>query len=338
MRVVGDLNADGYADLAVGAPDQSAGANGEGNLFLYYGTATGVPTTPTVTLDSPANQAFARFGASIGGGGDIDADGFADLVTGAQYEDGAAPSSGRVYVFRGGATGLAMSPGYVIDDPGSLADPTTAGAEFGCTVAMVPDVNGDGFADLLVGAIGEATGTAYEGSVFVYHGGLTGPSSTPNTWIQDPADQPGAYAGWSVAGLGDVDGDGFGDIAVGAVFHTAGAAQEGATFVFSGSSSGLPTRPTVFIDSPVNQVGSRFGGDVAGIGDINGDGFTDLLVGAANLTDTPATESREGHAYAYFGGITGIPATPNVSLDNPANQANARFGMSVGGACYYSLP
>jgi hypothetical protein len=100
-REESDVNGDGYADLVVGALQQDAGALNEGNAFVYLGGPTGVPTTPSTTLDNPANQASGLFGQSVASAGDVNGDGYADLVVGAYSQDAGAPQEGNAFVYLG---------------------------------------------------------------------------------------------------------------------------------------------------------------------------------------------------------------------------------------------
>jgi len=147
------------------------------------------------------------------------------------------------------------------------------------------------------------------------------------------SNQVGAQLGGSVAGAGDVNGDGYADVIVGAPNYDSGEVDEGAAFVFLGSSSGVasgsPATAAATLQS--NQVGAQLGGSVAGAGDVNGDGYADVIVGASGYD---AGETDEGVAFVFLGSASGIasgsPAAAGVALQS--NQVNARLGHSVAGA------
>jgi hypothetical protein len=128
--------------------------------------------------------------------------------------------------------------------------------------------------------------------------------------------------GGSVAGAGDVNGDGFADVIVGAFLHDAGETNEGAAFVYLGSGSGLSTTPVW--TGQGNQTNASFGCSVAGAGDVNGDGYADVIVGAR---DYQSTFPKEGAAFAYAGGAAGVASLPMWFASGGA--ANASFGWSV---------
>jgi hypothetical protein len=158
-----------------------------------------------------------------------------------------------------------------------------ADAKFGASVAGAGDVNGDGFADVIVGAPGYDAGLADEGAAFLFLGsaaGITG-STAAQAHARLESDQAGAEMGASVAGAGDVNGDGYADVIVGAPLYDSGQTDEGAAFLFLGSPTGVangnPTTAAARIES--DQPGAKLG-VVAGAKDVNGDGYADLIAGA----------------------------------------------------------
>jgi hypothetical protein len=316
----GDVNGDGYADVIVGASGQDSGAADEGNVFVYYGSATGIPTSPSVTLDNPANQASGMFGYSVASAGDVNGDGFVDVIIGAPFQDNGASDEGNAFIYHGSAAGLATSPARTLDNPANQA-----GGQLGVSVASAGDVNGDGFADVVVGASEQDNGASNEGNVFVYHGSSTGIGDSPSRTLDNPANQADGAFGVSVSTAGDVNGDGYSDIVVGASRQANGATSEGNVFIYHGSATGIPASPARTLDNPDNQAGGMFGCSVAWAGDITGDGYADIIVGAYRQ-DNPSLD--EGNAFIYHGSATGIPGTHNARLD-PANQISARFGYSV---------
>jgi len=174
-----------------------------------------------------------------------------------------------------------------------------AGSSMGKSVASAGDVNGDGYSDVLVGAPKYDNGQTDEGVVFVYYGSASGIGATANVTLEP--NQAGAGFGNSVSTAGDVNGDGYSDVVVGANFYANGQSQEGATFIYHGSASGLTNTPAVMLES--NQVGAQLGTSVACAGDVNADGFSDIVAGGINFFNG---QSQEGGAWIFKGSATGI--------------------------------
>jgi hypothetical protein len=310
----GDVNGDGFSDVIVGAPEFDSPEANEGRVFVYHGSATGLSTTPSWTAES--NQAGARFGWSVSSAGDVNGDGFSDVIVGAHRFDNTELDEGRVFVYHGSATGLSTTPNWT-------AESNQAGAQFGNSVASAGDVNGDGFSDVIVGARFFDSGETDEGAAFVYHGSATGLSTSAN-WTAE-SNQAFANFGFSVSSAGDVNGDGFSDVIVGAPEFDSPEANEGRAFVYHGSATGLSTSANWTAES--NQGNARFGWSVSWAGDVNGDGFSDVIVGAY-LFDNGQTD--EGRAFVYHGSASGLSTTPNWTAES--NQAGAQFGVSVASA------
>ncbi|MEW6515319.1 MAG: FG-GAP-like repeat-containing protein [candidate division FCPU426 bacterium] len=310
----GDVNGDGYSDVVVGAFNYNNGEVGEGRVFVYHGSASGLAATPAWTAES--NQAGAHFGYSVASAGDVNGDGYADVIVGARYYTNGESREGRAYVYHGSASGLAATPAWT-------GESNQVDGYFGYSVASAGDVNGDGYSDVIVGAYNCYSGEAGEGRAFVYHGSASGLAATP-AWTAE-SNQVNACFGYSVAGAGDVDGDGYSDVIVGAIAYDNVEANEGCAFVYHGSASGLGATPAWTAES--NQNSAEFGYSVAGAGDVNGDGYADVIVGAC-LYDNG--DMDEGRAYVYLGGASGLAATPTWT--DEGNQYNARFGYSASSA------
>src|SRR6185503_17803037 len=170
-----------------------------------------------------------------------------------------------------------------------------AGANLGSHVATAGDVNGDGFSDVLVGAWRFDDAFVDEGRAFLFLGSPTGLATTP-AWTAD-GEQLGALLG-SVASAGDVNGDGFGDVIVGAEGFTSGESAEGRVSLFLGSASGLSLVPARTLES--DQSEAAFGRALAMAGDVNGDGFGDVIVGVPGLDD-PYVTFDSGGASVFLG-------------------------------------
>jgi FG-GAP-like repeat/FG-GAP repeat len=302
-----DVNGDGYPDLAIGAPGQTGSPTGA--VYIYFGqSGGGFGAMPQVLRSPPEARSF---GASVASAGDVNGDGYADLIVGAPSSvDGAVMNVGSAYLYLGGGpkTGKLVLPPTPLNLPPGVG----VASYFGTSVASAGDVNCDGYADVIIGAPGVESGN---GAAYVYLGGASGFASTKASML--PAIAAGSSGfGTSVAGIGDEDGDGCGDVVVGAPLDGTGSA-----YVYLGgvAFSGTPIPlPTGGADGGL-PVGSLFGSAVAGVGDVNGDGYADLIVGAKTAQD------GVGAALLYLGNK--LSAAPTVLTGSGGD-----FGAAVAGA------
>jgi hypothetical protein len=314
VGTAGDINGDGYSDIIVGAPEYDNGQMDEGRIYVYHGSAAGLSGLNTWTAE--CNQANARFGQSVGTAGDVNGDGYSDVIVGAHWYDNGQSSEGRAYVYHGSGTGLCASPAWT-------AESNQAGAWFGFSVGTAGDVNGDGHSDVIVGARYYSGGESYEGRAYIYNGSPLGLATTHDWTIE--GGQEGADLGNSVATAGDVNGDGLSDVIVGARLYDGGQTDEGRAYVFHGAATGLSTTHAWIAES--NQTSALFSRSVGTAGDVNGDGYSDVIVGAPYYDNG---QDNEGRAYIYHGSALGLSTMPNRWLEG--NQAHAHFGKSVGTA------
>jgi hypothetical protein len=267
-----DLNGDGRADLVTSAPMDWR------SIFVYFGSDAGVSGQPDQIIDGGEG-----FGNNLGNAGDINGDGFVDVVV--------ADSLGLVahaLVFYGSPSGLVPGPSLIL--------PVYANA-----VTGLGDVNGDGYGDLLVTSSESGPGID-GGQAFLYLGGPSGPTATPSFTIEG-TDAFDTQFGYSAASVGDVNGDGYADFVVGAPFTNT---DTGAAYLYYGSASGPVATPLHLIPPCAGD----FGDSVAGAGDINGDGYADVVIGAY----TSCGNVDQGSAYVYLGGPGGLSTTPATTL------------------------
>ena len=324
----GDVNGDGFDDLMVGSDGYkvdfgTSGIPKSGAAFVYLGSSEGITTTHVWTVTAEARD--ISFGYSVSSAGDINNDGYADVLVGAPYfETGVEQvNEGKVYLYLGSAAGLSTAPDWTFE----CNNPT---AKCGQSVAPGGDVNNDGFADVIVGAPNYDDADGDEGAAFIFLGSDAGISDTPDWMIVGESE--GDNLGMSVAGAGDVNGDGFDDVLVG----SPNASDEtyldvGAAYLYLGS----PTGPSLVPDWVTFGVEtfSMYGSSVQGIGDVNNDGYDDVVIGShlygmngTELDDRP----DEGAVYLYKGSPTGLSSEPDWFT--VGGKADVQFGFSVGHA------
>ena len=309
VATAGDVNGDGYSDVIVSSNSYyEDGYNRIGKVSLYTGSQSGLSTTLAWSTES--NQQGAFYGHSVATAGDVNGDGYSDVIVGAFSYDNGQTDEGRVYIYHGSFTGLSATANTV-------SESNSASALFGYSVATAGDVNGDGFSDVLVGG----PGWAGAGRVYIFHGSLSGIATLWNYSLN--ADGSGEYFGCSVSTAGDVNGDGYSDVIVGAENYSNGQTEEGKVYVHYGGSTGLNT--IYAWSSEINQAFAKFGHSVSTAGDINGDGYSDVITGAIGYDNG---QTNEGGVWVYYGSVSGISGSSFLEKNN----ANASFGTSVASA------
>lgn len=348
-----DVDGDDIADLPTGSPGEDRGPVGDaGALTVLDSTSKGVTAEGAELLnqDSPGMNEVAqggdRFGSSSASG-DFNADGYADVAVSAPFEDagpyGEAPDSGLVHILYGSATGLTTAGSQVIDE----SDPNTAGRyEFGASLAT-GDFDKDGCADLVVGAPGDGGGVLY-----VYRGSTSGLVDYSQRFSQaystSETEHLGERFGQSLA-VGDADGDGVDDLAVGVpqdqqdrayatggvlVMYGAGSGSParifGASQLWSKASTGVPGAPAPYAGDLPDSFGQRLA-----FGDYDADGFEDLAVAAPGAPVKTRAGRREdaGTVTVLHGSATGLVPAEQVTQksrgvpDKP--ETGDRFGTAL---------
>jgi hypothetical protein len=323
---MGDVNGDGFDDLAVGLPNQTVAGTNAGAVHVYYGARDKSLDGRIAVLTSPDPRTGAKFGQEIGGRGDVNGDGYTDLAVGSPFLEGPAETfAGLVQVFLGGESGLALAPAWTFEPP--------MGAGLYGAVSIAGDLDGNGYADLVVGA---PDGGA-RSDAFVYLFGPTGPSTTPISLDSPVPSFETPLFGCSIASEGDLDGDGSIDLIIGAKDWSGTMRREGSAFAWRGGPWRDAQRATAAFPNPEPEPETRFGETVFTHHDFNGDGYQDLVVGA-RLQGS----SDPGSVFVYYGspgcidpeagGAIRTITAPRIRLQNPSGAAGAQFGAGIAAA------
>lgn len=315
LSSAGDVNGDGYSDYI-------ASLGGTNETWVYYGGPDGASSEPAWTYR--VNSAFISSstgevdGGSVSSAGDINGDGYSDIIIGNARH---GKNHGAVYIFTGSSSGLSEEPVWTAYGDDKVQ-------QLGYDVACVGDIDGDQKSDIVIGE-------PLEGRVHVWYGKDITTSgnvynSTHSSWSYSTT---GTSLGKSVSSAGDFNGDGHSDFIVGDPGN--GKAY---LFIYDKANSTLPSQPTWTSDWTAGSggttapSGTTFGGQVAGIGDVNGDGFSDIAISDVNATSS----TIGGKVYVWLGNsnVASMPAYPNDanwSTGNGANQADCDFGLRISG-------
>ncbi len=289
----GDVNGDGYSDIIVDSYTFDGGLGwAQGRVYVWCGSSSGLPSAPCWTTTGEQGGSYLSTGAA----GDVNGDGYGDVIVAATEYSADQTGEGRAYLYFGSASGLMTTPGWMVES-------NQAGAHLGYGQPAAGDVNGDGYTDVILGAPLFDAGGHDEGAALLYYGGPAGPSTTADSRVE--GNQADANFGISVRTAGDVNGDGYADIIVGAHRYDGGQTDKGAAFIYYGSATGLKTAPARVIEA--NQAGAYLGEGAGTAGDVNGDGYSDLIITALGY-DSSYTD--EGAAFVYYGNAGGLSLRP----------------------------
>lgn len=313
------MNDDGYDDVIIGAPSPYAYARwfggspeDSGRAFIYLGSATGLASSPASVIEGTMPDDW--LGLGVGTAGDVNGDGYADVMVGAPHHDTDVYSPGRVQVFYGSASGIDETQAdWIYDYPWQWT-------LLGWSVSTAGDVNGDGYDDVIIG-------TDWVDAVLVFHGSANGLSSEPD-WSSEGDPDPDNWEvfGYSVSMAGDVNGDGYDDVIVGAPGYTNGQEEEGRIYLYYGSADGLSFNEADWTFES-NVAGAALGYSVAAAGDVNNDGYDDFLVGLPYYSNG---QNEEGAVYLFYGRL-GVPgSSPDWSFESDLE--SALLGWAVGPA------
>jgi Putative metal-binding motif/FG-GAP repeat len=292
--MAGDVNDDGDGDFIIGAYGQDGGGGSSGAVYLMYGvpSASVDLSYANAKLTGTATGDYAGF--SVGAGGDVDGDGYSDFMVGAPYE-----AYRGVY---GGVAHLVLGP--VAEGVGSLTNAdgnyygTTNGGRGGFSVALLGDVDNDGYDDVGIGAPDENENGPNSGSAYLFYGPTSGTLALSEADVVMYGENTDDSAGYAISTAGDLNSDGKADIIVGARDDDYGASDAGAAYLITDVGSGTWTLNEAAGKVPGEVTSDNLGQAVGPAGDTNGDGFDDVLIGVPK-DDT--VDTNVGATYLVLG-------------------------------------
>jgi hypothetical protein len=332
VSIGGDVNGDGKADMLIGASGYSSFT---GRVYVIYGGSS----LTDIALESLTSsqgikitgEGYSSAGVSVSIGGDVNGDGKADMLIGAsEYSDSSL--TGRVYVIYGSSNLTDIELGSLTSSQGIKITGESANSNTGSSVSIGGDVNGDGKADMLIGAYGR-------GRVYIIYGSasltdIALGSLTSSQGIKITGESANSYTGCSVCIGGDLNGDGKADLLIGATGYSS---NTGRVYVIYGSSS----LTDIALGSLISSLGIKItgesansytGGRVSIGGDVNGDGKADMLIGATGYS------SNTGRVYVIYGSASltdialgSLISSQGIKITGELPNSDTGFSVSIGG-------
>ena len=321
VGAAGDFNGDGIDDVIVGAPLADPNGNISGSSYVVFGRSSGFAATLALfSLDGSIGFRLDgttmndQSGSSVGAAGDINDDGIDDVVVGTPFASPNGFNSGSIFVVFGRSSGIAATQSLADLDGsnGFRLDGAAMNNLLGASVGAAGDVNGDGIDDLIVGAFGSDANGIASGSSYVVYGRSGG---FPSTIALSSIDGSNGFridgveasdrSGFAVAGAGDVNGDGIGDVLIGTFDVDPASSNSGHSYVVFGRLGGFPAAVSLAdldghngFQLVAEPAASRSRHSLSAAGDVNGDGLDDVIVGASNADPNG---DFSGSSYVVFG-------------------------------------
>ena len=323
VAAAGDVDRDGFDDVLIGAQGDSTGGSLAGAAYLLLGPLSGDQTMSSAHAQLYGDVSGGYVGSAVSGCGDTNGDGTPDLLIGARYDGDGGGQAGAAYLVLGPVSGqvsLSTATAKLTGEGGN--------DNAGLSVADAGDVDGDGLHDMLVGAYGDDDSGDAAGAAYLQLSPVTASMDLSAATAKLLGEAAGDNAGWAVAGAGDVDADGYDDLLIGASYYGT-SPRTGAAYLVLGPVSADASLSTADAKLVGESDMSAAGVSVAGPGDVDQDGFDDLLVGA--FADDDAG-SQAGASFLVLDPGTGTSSLADAAVKLLGEDAADFAGAAVAGA------
>jgi len=321
LSAVGDIDGDGYQDLLVAAPRYSVEIDYTGIVYIVFGAPSGwidQPIAEAATSTLIRRDVIGSIGNAVAGAGDVNGDGYDDILIGGPQNEGGGHHNGTTYLVLGHSED--WSTQIDLDAADASFDGETSNSYSGGAVSGAGDTNGDGYSDFLIGNSIDENYSTHKAHLVL--GAASGWAMHTPLTLADASfvgEAEADCAGHSVAGVSDLDGDGFDDILIGSPRNDEAGTYAGQVYLFFGKDTAWATDINLgTADASITgEDGSNlFGRSLSSAGDLNADGFSDILIGASGNGEYMG---GAGQTYVFFGGQA------SWSMDTPADSAEVSF-------------
>ncbi len=335
---MGDINGDNYDDLLIGADKNDDSGGDAGAIYLIYGGSSQLTTsalTSAVEITGEAASDQAGFVAA----GDVNDDGYDDMIIGAGRNDDGFLDGGAVYLIYGQAAALSNSSVSTAVEFTAEAAQDSVGSP-----VVTGDFNNDGFADILISAAANDDVASGAGAVYLLYGKATAyTSASLSTAIQFSGEAGGDRAGYFMAagdvngdgygpyfvsGIIDINGDGYDDLVASADLSDDGGSNSGAVYLIYGQAGNLSSANFSTAIEFTGETASDYAGTNITVEDVNGDGYADIFISAVG-NDDGGTEA--GSVYMIYGQSTTLSAQSltNAALQIASDKTSSTTGKSL---------